>query len=70
MPRDVEPEVAQLPAVYLYTIDDLTEVIEQNIKQRREAAAGAEQLVADGAAHYARERRAHQGQAVLRQFRE
>ena len=70
VPRDVEPEVAQLPDVYLYTIDDLTEVIEQNIKQRREAAASAEKLVADGAAHYARERRAHQGQAVLRQFRE
>jgi glutamyl-tRNA reductase len=70
VPRDVEPEVALLPDVYLYTIDDLTEIIEENIKQRRAAAESAEHLVVDGANHYIRERRAHQSQALLRQFRE
>jgi glutamyl-tRNA reductase len=70
VPRDVEPEVAELPDVYLYTIDDLTEIIEDNIKQRRAAAENAEHLVLDGAAHYIRERRAHQSQALLRRFRE
>ena len=69
VPRDVEPEVAELPDVYLYTIDDLTEVIEENIKQRRSAAESAEHLVMDGANHYVRERRAHQSQALLRSFR-
>lgn len=70
VPRDVEPEAAELPDVYLYTIDDLTEIIEENIKQRRAAAEGAEHLVVDGAVHYIRERRAHQSQALLRRFRE
>ncbi len=69
VPRDVEPEVAELPDVYLYTIDDLTEIIEENIKQRRSAAESAEHLVLDGASHYIRERRAYQGQALLRSFR-
>lgn len=70
VPRDVEPEAADLADVYLYTIDDLTEVIEQNVRQRRAAADDAEHLVTDGAERYLRERRAHHGQALLRSFRE
>jgi len=70
VPRDVEPEAAELPDVYLYTIDDLTEIIEENVRSRREAAESAESMVSDGADHYLRERRAHHGQALLREFRE
>jgi glutamyl-tRNA reductase len=70
VPRDVEPEVAELSDVYLYTIDDLAETIEENVRQRREAAQAAESLVEDGASHYIRERRAHHGQALLRSFRD
>ncbi|MFV2091005.1 MAG: glutamyl-tRNA reductase, partial [Pseudomonadales bacterium] len=70
VPRDIEPEAAELPDVYLYTIDDLTEIIEENVRSRREAAESAESLVAEGANHYLRERRAHHGQALLRQFRD
>ena len=70
VPRDIEPEAAELPDVYLYTIDDLTEIIEENVKNRRAAADDAEDLVDSGASHYLRERRAHHGQAVLRRFRE
>jgi glutamyl-tRNA reductase len=70
VPRDVEPEVAELSDVYLYTIDDLTETIEENFRQRRQAAEAAESLVEHGASHYIRERRAHQGQALLRSFRD
>lgn len=70
VPRDVEPEVAELSDVYLYTIDDLTEIIEENVRQRRAAAASAETLVDDGASHYVRERRAHHGRALLRSFRD
>lgn len=70
VPRDVEPEAGELPDVYLYTIDDLTEIIEENVRNRREAAEVAESMVTDGADHYLRERRAHHGQALLRQFRD
>jgi glutamyl-tRNA reductase len=70
VPRDVEPEVAELADVYLYTIDDLTDIIEENVRQRRVAAESAESLVDHGASQYVRERRAHQSQGLLRQFRD
>jgi glutamyl-tRNA reductase len=70
VPRDVEPEVAELADVYLYTIDDLTEVIEENVKQRHAAAVSAETLVDDGASHYLRERRARLSRDLLKNFRD
>ena len=48
----------------------LCKIIEENIKQRRSAAEGAEHLVTEGAQAYTRERRAHEGQTLLRSFRE
>ncbi len=45
VPRDVEPEVEQLRDVYLYTVDDLKNTIEENFKSRREAADKAEQII-------------------------
>ncbi len=45
VPRDVEPQVAQLDDVYLYTVDDLQNVISDNLKARRSAAVKAEALV-------------------------
>lgn len=70
IPRDVEPEVATLSDVYLYTIDDLTEIIEENVRQRRSAAQSAELLVDDGASHFVRERRAREGRELLTRFRQ
>ncbi len=69
VPRDIEPEVADLPDVYLYSIDDLTEIVEGNLQQRREAALHAEQFVLEGSALYLRERRITQDKTLLRAFR-
>ena len=69
VPRDIEPEVGELSDVHLYSIDDLTEIIGENLANRASAAAEAEQLAAQGASDYARERRMRDGQAVLRQYR-
>jgi len=49
VPRDIEPEVGELDDVYLYSVDDLHEVIEENLKSRQGAAQAAEELVATGA---------------------
>lgn len=35
VPRDIEPEIAQLNQVYLYNIDDLQTIITQNLKTER-----------------------------------
>ena len=45
VPRDIEEEVAELADVYLYTVDDLQQVVEENRRQRQEAATKAESLV-------------------------
>jgi glutamyl-tRNA reductase len=48
VPRDIEPEVGELDDVYLYSVDDLHEVITENLKSRQGAAQAAEELVAQG----------------------
>lgn len=46
VPRDIDPDVNALDNVYLYDIDDLKEVVEENLAGRREEAVKA-QLVVD-----------------------
>ena len=55
VPRDIDPEVATLSDVYLYTIDDLTSVIEENIEGRKESAKHAEEIVDEAVKQYERE---------------
>ncbi len=45
VPRDIEPEVAELADVYLYTVDDLQEVIQDGLRSRREAAQQASEMI-------------------------
>jgi glutamyl-tRNA reductase len=45
VPRDIEPEVGTLADVYLYTVDDLHEVIQENMQSRIEAAREAEKII-------------------------
>ncbi|WP_029685999.1 glutamyl-tRNA reductase [Tatumella saanichensis] len=45
VPRDVEPEVGKLANAYLYTVDDLQSIIQQNMAQREAAAVEAESIV-------------------------
>ncbi len=44
-PRDIEPDVAQVPGVFLYDIDDLRSVAEANLRERRKEADAAEAIV-------------------------
>jgi glutamyl-tRNA reductase len=45
VPRDVEAEVAELDDVFLYTVDDLAQVVADGIVNRQEAAVDAELIV-------------------------
>jgi glutamyl-tRNA reductase len=45
VPRDVDPRVNKLENIYLYDIDDLKEVVEENTVQRKEEALKAERIV-------------------------
>lgn len=52
VPRDIEPEVGSLPDVYLYTVDDLDEVIQENLKSRQDAAHQAEEIIDTQVTHF------------------
>ena len=49
VPRNVDPEVRELPGVFLYDIDDLQDVVAHNVSERRAAAAAAEKIVEEEA---------------------
>lgn len=47
IPRDVEPQVSDVDNVYLYTVDDLEQVVTHNLESRKDAAVEAEKIVTD-----------------------
>ena len=48
VPRDIEPEVKALEDVYLYTVDDLAQVVQQGHASRQAAVAQAEVIIDAG----------------------
>lgn len=53
VPRDIEPQVAELDDAYLYTVDDLQEIVARNMQARTEAAEEAEAIIEDKAGMFA-----------------
>lgn len=45
VPRDIEPEVGDLSNVFLYTVDDLQQVVAENMESRQQAVTQAEKIV-------------------------
>ena len=52
VPRDIEPEVGNLEDIYLYSVDDLHDIIEENIQSRRDAAQQAEEIIDTQVDHF------------------
>ncbi len=70
VPRDIEPEVGQISDAYLYSVDDIRDVIEDNVKSRTLAAEQASAIIERGVEEYLRQLRALSAVATLRAFRE
>lgn len=70
VPRDIEPEVGELDDVYLYTVDDLHEVVAENLKSRQGAAQAAEEMVAGGVNDFMARLRELAAVDVLRAYRQ
>ena len=70
VPRDIEPEVGDLNDIYLYTVDDLHEVIEENRKSRQEAAFQAEDIIATQVEHFMGWLRSLDAVDSIRRYRE
>lgn len=69
VPRDIEAEVAQLPDVYLYTVDDLQNAVNQNMDSRRRAAEQAEEIIDTQVEHFLSWLRSQGAQETIRDFR-
>jgi glutamyl-tRNA reductase len=45
VPRDIEPEIGQLDDVFLYTVDDLAQVVASGVESRQAAVIQAEAII-------------------------
>ena len=45
VPRNLDPDIKQLPNIYLYDIDDLEGIVEENLDHRRKEAAAIETMI-------------------------
>jgi glutamyl-tRNA reductase len=70
VPRDIEPEVAELEDVYLFTIDDLQSVVNENMENRRQAARQADQVIASEVDRFELQLRTRQAAPTIRRLRE
>ena len=70
VPRDIDPEVADLEDVYLFSIDDLQQLVDENRQQREQAASGARLVINEEVAKFLAEARAHDAAPAIRALRE
>jgi len=70
VPRDIEAEVGQLEDIYLYSVDDLHDIIEENLQSRRDAAKQAEEIIDTQADHFAGWMRSQDAVPVIRAIRD
>ncbi len=70
VPRDIESEVGELDDVYLYTVDDLREVIDENKRSRVDAARKADTIIDEGVSQYLRDQRARDSVDTVRAYRQ
>ena len=69
VPRDVEPEAEQLPDIYLYSVDDLKQVIQENMQSRINAAEEAEIIIDDEVTKFYQWMRGQDVTEVIRSYR-
>jgi glutamyl-tRNA reductase len=70
VPRDIEPDVAELEDVYLFSIDDLQQLVDENIQQREVAAGGARLLINEEVERFLAESRAQDAGPAIRALRQ
>jgi glutamyl-tRNA reductase len=70
VPRDIEPEVGELDDVYLYTVDDLHEIIQEGLRSRQEAALQAEEIIDSQVHHFMGWLRSMEATPTILRYRE
>lgn len=69
VPRDIEPQVSKLSDVFLYTVDDLSEIIDRGMQARRQAAEKAENIIEHRATDFMRQLRGLDAGATIAALR-
>ncbi len=69
VPRDIESQVSELPDVYLYTIDDLRDIVDQNLRSRSSEARKADILIDEGVRLYLEEVRRLDAVDTVKEYR-
>ncbi len=70
VPRDIDDKVNKLDGIYLYGVDDLQSVIDENMVQRRQAALDAEVMVSQLASQFVINEKIHQAGREIHHYRE
>ena len=70
VPRDIEAKVETLDGVYLYGVDDLQSVIDENLAQRRQAAVEAEVMVNQLVTELVTQQKVSQAGGIISAYRE
>jgi glutamyl-tRNA reductase len=69
VPRDIESQVGELSDVYLYSVDDLREIVDKNLRSRRDEATKADVIIAEGVRHYVEEVRSLGALDAVKEYR-
>ncbi len=70
VPRDIESEVGELQDIYLYTVDDLKSVVDENLRGRELAAEAAQEIINLEVTSFNQWLRTHQSSDQIRQLRD
>ncbi len=70
VPRDIESQVGELRDVYLYSVDDLREIVDQNLRSRRSEARKADVIIAEGVEQYLQEMRSLGAVDAVKEYRQ
>jgi glutamyl-tRNA reductase len=70
VPRDIDADVAELEDVYLFTVDDLQSVVNENLEGRRQAARAASELIESEVERFAHSLRTRDAAPLIRRLRE
>lgn len=69
VPRDIEAQVGELRDVYLYSVDDLKEIVDENLKSRQSEARKADQIIEQGIDSFLCETRSLAAVDSVREYR-
>jgi glutamyl-tRNA reductase len=70
VPRDIDPAVTDLEDVYLFSIDDLQQLVDENRQQRAVAAGDAKVVISEEVARFLQDARAKEAGPAIRALRQ